>query len=454
MLNKLKIKNFKAWHEVEIEFGKITGFFGANSAGKSSLIQFLLMLKQTKNATDRGLVLDFGGPAGLVNLGTYVDVVCNHEMQSQMSWNLAWKLPKELKIDIQKGVSGKLSIKSDSLETWSEVCMSRDGLGNNQLGYKFDEAEYRLKKQESSKEIYKLDTNKPKFSFLRNKGRRWPLGSPIKTHLFPDEIKWLYQNADFLNEFEKAYEEFIDSIYYLGPLREQPKREYQWAGSSPNDVGPRGERTIDAILAARRDGEKRNFGPRTRYRDFEWIIARWLQVLGLIQDFQVKEIADGSNLYRVYVKKTKSSPEALLTDVGFGVSQVLPVLVLLYYVPKGSTILMEQPEIHLHPAVQSELADVMVDVIKSRDIQIIVESHSEHFLRRLQLRVAENKKVSHKDIKLLYFAQNKGKAIVSDLSLNQWGEIENWPREFFGNAMEEIAEIAEYSLERKINQLG
>ncbi|MCY4276036.1 MAG: DUF3696 domain-containing protein, partial [Gammaproteobacteria bacterium] len=236
--------------------------------------------------------------------------------------------------------------------------------------------------------------------------------------------------------------------------REQPKREYQWAGSSPNDVGPRGERTIDAILAARRDGEKRNFGPRTRYRDFEWIIARWLQVLGLIQDFQVKEIADGSNLYRVYVKKTKSSPEALLTDVGFGVSQVLPVLVLLYYVPKGSTILMEQPEIHLHPAVQSELADVMVDVIKSRDIQIIVESHSEHFLRRLQLRVAENKKVSHKDIKLLYFAQNKGKAIVSDLSLNQWGEIENWPREFFGNAMEEIAEIAEYSLERKINQLG
>ena len=68
MLNRLKIENFKAWREADLRFGKVTGFFGTNSAGKSSLLQLLLLLKQTRNATDRGLVLDFGGPADMVKL--------------------------------------------------------------------------------------------------------------------------------------------------------------------------------------------------------------------------------------------------------------------------------------------------------------------------------------------------------------------------------------------------
>ena len=69
MLNRLKIENFKAWRKADLTLGKVTGFFGTNSAGKSSLLQFLLLLKQTRNATDRGLVLDFGGPTDLVSLG-------------------------------------------------------------------------------------------------------------------------------------------------------------------------------------------------------------------------------------------------------------------------------------------------------------------------------------------------------------------------------------------------
>ena len=55
MLNRLKIVNFKAWREADLRFGKVTGFFGTNSTGKSSLLQLLLLLKQTRNATDRGL---------------------------------------------------------------------------------------------------------------------------------------------------------------------------------------------------------------------------------------------------------------------------------------------------------------------------------------------------------------------------------------------------------------
>jgi len=126
----MTVKNFKAWHDAEIEFGKITGFFGTNSAGKSSLLQFLLLLKQTKNATDRGLVLDFGSPDDLVNLGSFGDVIHKRDQTGRMSWNLAWKMPEELEIVLRKGVPNELSIKSDCLETCCKVGLSRDYPGN------------------------------------------------------------------------------------------------------------------------------------------------------------------------------------------------------------------------------------------------------------------------------------------------------------------------------------
>ena len=140
----------------------------------------------------------------------------------------------------------------------------------------------------------------------------------------------------------------------------------------------------------------------------------------------------------------------MLTDVGFGVSQVLPVLVLLYYVPEGSIVLMEQPEIHLHPSVQSRLADVMLAVAKHRQVQIIVESHSEHLLRRFQRRAAEQE-VSSSDLKLYFVRTTRGAAELNDLRLNEWGEIENWPDNFFGDEIGEIAAISEAALDRRIS---
>ena len=174
-----------------------------------------------------------------------------------------------------------------------------------------------------------------------------------------------------------------------------------------------------------------NLEPRTKLKTFQEMIAYWLQELDLIHSFEIREIAAGSNLYHARVQANASSPETMLTDVGFGVSQVLPVLVLLYYVPEGSIILMEQPEIHLHPSVQSGLADVMLAVAGRRNIQIIVESHSEHLLRRFQRRAAEGKADSS-DLKLYFVSNDSGVAKLNDLALNEFGEIENWPVQFFG----------------------
>ena len=453
MLKRLKLENFKAWREADLTFGKVTGFFGTNSAGKSSLLHLLLLLKQTRNATDRGIVLDFGGPAGLVNLGTFADVIHRHDENQAMSWLVEWTLPKTMRIENPIGPSADSLFKGDSLQTRCEVGIGSGRLWPRELAYRFDDVEFKLQPKAKSMRDFELVTDPPNFSFIRNQGRAWPLPHPVKTHLFPGQARSYFQNSDFLGAFELAYENLMDSIYHLGPLREYPRREYHWAGSSPADVGQRGERTMDAMLAATIRKEKRSLGFRRRHKSFQGMIAHWLYELGLIHDFSLEEIAKGTNLYRALVKMSPSSVPTPLTDVGFGVSQILPALVLLYYVPEGSTVLMEQPEIHLHPAVQSGLADVMLNVAKVRNVQIVVESHSEHLMRRLQRRVAEQT-ASSEEVKLYFVSSNRGSAQASDLLLNMWGEIENWPEKFFGDEMGEIAAISEASLRRKMAQSG
>ena len=454
MLKHLRIENFKAWREADLTFGKVTGFFGTNSAGKSSLLQFLLLLKQTRNATDRGLVLDFGGPGDLVNLGTFADVVHRQEVRRKMRWTLDWTLPKPLKI--QDPLNRRRALFSGhSLETRCQVGLREKRLWPYRLEYLFGGARFTLQPRPKSKDEFDLTTCGGDFKFRRSMGRPGQFPPPIKTHLFPDQIRTRFQNADFLGDFELEYERLIDSLYYLGPLREHPKREYHWAGSSPEGVGQRGERTVDAMLAAARDDEKRTLTrPRqgvVQYK-FQEIIAHWLQELDLIdEDFHLEDIGKGTNLHRVWVRPRSSDVVTALTDVGFGVSQVLPALVLLYYVPEGSTVLMEQPEIHLHPAVQSGLADVIINVAAVRNVQIIVESHSEHLMRRLQRRVAEQEADS-KDVKLYFVSSQEGQARVSDLRLNEWGEIENWPDKFFGDEMGDIGAIVEAGLKRKMGK--
>jgi len=450
MINNLNVKNFKAWDKLDISFGKITGIFGTNSSGKSSLLQMLLLLKQTKNTADRNIVLDFGNEDKLINLGSYRDIVHQHDIEKNLSWTLDWECRNKTITD-PSGSSKSTLFSGDNISTSCNTYLKDKVLTVDSLSYTFDENTFEIRPKKEGGTEFKLlpdAQSKSNFRFSRTTGRNWSLPKPIKTYLFPDQAKTYYKNADFLSEFENEYETLMDSIYYLGPLRDFPKREYQWSGSNPDDVGSRGERTVDAILAATMKNERRNLGSRTRYKPFQEIIAYWLKKLGLIYSFKIEEIADNSNLYRTLVKKEAGSSEVALTDVGFGVSQVLPVLVLLYSVPETSVVLLEQPEIHLHPAVQSQLADLMINVAKARNIQIIVESHSEHLLRRFQRRVAEDELTTN-DLKLYFFKTVRGRAKQEELELDEYGNIANWPTNFFGDEMAEISATRKAGLMRK-----
>jgi predicted ATPase len=245
------------------------------------------------------------------------------------------------------------------------------------------------------------------------------------------------------------FEEMLGSLHYLGPLREYPARQYPWAGSEPADMGRRGEAAIAALLSAQRRGPEISMGRGVRRRTLEEHVAHWLRQFGLIEYFHVEEIAPGSNLYRVKVRKSVTSAEVLLTDVGFGVSQVLPVLVLLFYAPEGSIVILEQPELHLHPSVQAGLADVLIDATERRGIQLIVKSHSEHFLLRLQRRVAEGRLEAKKAA--LYFCDRApdGQSKLTELDLDLLGNIRNWPKDFFGDSFGEREAMVRAGLKRR-----
>jgi predicted ATPase len=185
------------------------------------------------------------------------------------------------------------------------------------------------------------------------------------------------------------------SLHHLGPLREEPRRIYQWSGESYEDVGAKGENVIGAMLAAQAQGRKLNRKARAVMADFIPFIAQWLKEIGIIYSFELRPVAEGRKEYEVLIKTHPKASEVRITDVGFGISQVLPAIVQAFYSPPESIVLMEQPEIHLHPHVPAGLADVFISAIKSREkeshrnVQLIVESHSKHFLDRLQRRIAE-----------------------------------------------------------------
>ena len=450
MLKRLKVTGFKAWRRLDLQFGRVTGLFGENSSGKSSALQLLLLLKQTKNATDRGLVLDFGGPNEIVNLGKYQDIVHRRDINSDIEWSLDWSFDDTIKIIAPTGGRNDVRMSGNNLHTRARIGHKDPGLVADQLSYRFANTDFSIARSEKSSGFKLISEGKHELTFIRNQGRGWGLPGPIKTHLFPDQARTYFQNTGFLSRFEAAYEALMDGMFYLGPLREHPQREYRWSGASPTDVGPRGERSVDAILAATAKEERQNLAKNKPKMSFQEMIAYRLREMALIDSFEIKEIAPGSSLYQARVQKNDGGPETMLTDVGFGVSQVLPVLVLLHYVPEGSIVLMEQPEIHLHPAVQSGLADVMLAVARHRRVQIIVESHSEHLLRRFQRRAAEGG-VSSSDLRLYFVSNADGEAKLNDLRLNKWGQIENWPDHFFGDEMGEIAAIGKASLERQIN---
>jgi predicted ATPase len=125
--------------------------------------------------------------------------------------------------------------------------------------------------------------------------------------------------------------------------------------------------------------------------------------------------------------------EVDLPDLGFGVSQILPILVECLRTAERETIILEQPEIHLHPSLQSKLADFFICMAKAGK-NLVIETHSEHLINRLCLRIAQEESNDTRNlINILFISfDEQNKTSISRLvEINKYGEIENWPVGFF-----------------------
>lgn len=466
MLTRLRIRNFKAWADTgDIRLAPLTVFFGTNSSGKSSIGQLLLLLKQTAESQDRTRVLNMGGdPASYVDLGDFESLVHRHDRTKPLGVGLEWPIrgPVEVPDDVARPdqdctLAFDLSVAGAARLTGKlrgahrvlpEPIVQR--MTYSMPGGKIAAVRAGMHTTSTSGD-YAL-TVEPDV-LLRRRGKLVPFGRPTRFYGFPAEVLGSYQNSGMLGDLALELERALTQVHYLGPLREHPQRVYRLSGQAPEHVGGRGADTVAALVAATRRELSR--GGRSHYSPFHAVIARHLKEMGLISSFEVRPIAKGRKEYEVVIQVRPESQPVVVTDVGFGVSQVLPVLVECFYVPAHSTVILEQPEIHLHPSVQAHLADVLIEATRAkedgrpRSVQLLVESHSEHFLYRLQRRIAEEK-LSPNEVALYFCEQRGGKAVMRELEVDDYGNIMNWPDGFFGDEPGDLFAMTEAALRRRI----
>lgn len=127
------------------------------------------------------------------------------------------------------------------------------------------------------------------------------------------------------------------------------------------------------------------------------------------------------------------------------------MLTVAYFAPPDSTVILEEPEIHLHPLAQSVLAELFVEVSQQRKVQFLVETHSEHLFRRLQTLVAKQT-LSTDECRLYFVERNGADAVLKNLELDEYGRVKDWPEYFFGDALGETREQARLMFERQQQQ--
>jgi predicted ATPase len=442
MLKKLRIKNLKAWGEqlwqAGVELAPINLLLGPNSAGKTSLLQLPLLLKQTFESPDRQLDLNLGGQADdLVDLGSYQSLIHDHDTSLELGIGVTVAVPN----------GGEGSYDVDYCATYGQV---GEAPVIQRLEFAGGGQRFAVSRQAKGGYLLEAPGYVPKLIQGRSDAKR--TYQPERSIAFSSEaLAELGAGGALVQDLSLRLRQAFQRIVYLGPLREQPERSYQWSGVEHGDLGKRGERAVHALLASDNSRKKQKAGGEGGR---QWLVERvsgWLKRLG-VADELVLERQGRSRHYELMV--VRRGQKANIMDVGFGISQVLPMLVLAHFVPRGTTIVAEQPEIHLHPRAQVGLAELMAEVAQTRKVQFLVETHSEHMFRRLQTLIAEEKLSAAECALYFVDVDNAGSTELRRLQIDDYGKIANWPKYFFGDTVGETERQTRKMIERLAKQHG
>ncbi|MCY2995707.1 MAG: AAA family ATPase [Planctomycetota bacterium] len=425
MLTSLEVANFRVFSEpVVIRFRPITVLIGRNSAGKSTLVKFLLMLQQSLDVTQRQFLVS-DGPR--VKLGEFSELRNSLRGDVSLRFRLHFTtsdLPEERQLLLLKAAKN-VRPRIDPYTDESQFTFSVPAHAG-QAAIQEQTADVELKGQVSysprgqygiHQVVVTLGNTKvhEDFGRLRNPDVRllqFPARSTEPHHTVARIL------ADrFLTPIR--YE--LSSIRHLEAVREESTRVIVTATPPEDDVGQRGQFAmpqLQRLLLENGDGA-----------DF---VRRHLARIADVEDIRFESTMRG------YIANAKAvnrctKAESHLSDFGFGVGQCLPVIVQGGIAPRGHLVMVEQPEAQLHPTAQLEMGDFLAELWMKRGVHSLIETHSANIILRLRALISEGK-LTAEDLSIAYlYTDEEGTPRVKNLRVSEDGKLEpGLPMEFFG----------------------
>lgn len=453
-LNKITIENFKCFQsETEIELGKLTLLTGANSSGKSSIIYSILGAIQSGE-----FPFQFSTNGKYVNMGDFNEIVFNHLRKNEIKLSYSFKngeihnietiwsedtnnnLPKLSELNATSEYF-KLNIKYEKKKyvinfKYDPEKDPQNKFISKEFYKKFltnmtDLLDY-VKPSKSKKE--KIEDNDKDFSKILDEMTK---PQDIK-NLRIDEITFSNENLliekggiklqQIFDSIAKLFLNFDKNINFISSFRLHPDRGYLETSKADLKVNNDGRGYLDQIMSWENKKSK-------KLNDLISI----LRDLNLLYEIKPKRTEGGK--YDLLIKTKKDGVFTSLYDVGFGISQFLPIVVSDLQLSKNSTLFIAQPEIHLHPSIQSSFGDYLVKQINEQNKKYVIETHSEYLINKIRLAIVKEE-IKEEDVKIIFVDNQLDETITYKISFNKQGQIINAPENFFKTYMMDVMEIA------------
>ena len=399
-ITKIAVKGFKSIaEECEIDIRPLTILAGANSSGKSSIMQPLLMLKQTLEAPyDPGPLRIDGPNVEFTETSQFLSALLNKKGKDRFQVRI-----ETHKSNVFNAVRTIFRKGKNGIEI---VEMTKENSGPDQTSSIESVTLYPEMLPEEIKSLGNQDPAFKNFDIVKRSRCFLYLGSQYSSSLY---------------EVTYGFGAYIFNTIHLPGLRGNPERTYKLSSTGPRYPGTFENYTASVI----------HEWQETKDKSLKTLTDA-LYTLGLTGQIGTQKIGDvGIELQvgRLPSAKTDKVNMVNIADVGFGVSQVLPVLVALIAAEPGQLVYLEQPELHLHPSAQVAFAKVLADAAK-RGVRVVAETHSSLLLLGVQTLVAEGD-LSPELVKLHWFTRREdGVTEVNSVDLDEAGTYGDWPVDF------------------------
>lgn len=280
-------------------------------------------------------------------------------------------------------------------------------------------------------------------------GRELSSRARLQLDDFDDGEKVINELVIVLNGLVDELTALAERVVYIGPLRDDPRVVSPLTEELGKNlpIGRKGEKAASVLLSSAREINLFGFPEENKLREASLAeaVSSWARYLGVAGEVHVANMQKlGVSLHVV----TDDIDERDLTMVGVGASQAIPILVGVLTARRGAAVIIEQPELHLHPSAQAKLADFF---LKARpDLTFLIESHSEALVTRLRRRVVENEQLSQR-ISILFFEKmsDASGVAVRKLTIDEYGNLESWPDGFMDAVQEDTRAIMKGSIEKR-----